>query len=85
MQKENPSPPENPQNQTSTQEADPQNPPVEKDIDLNALFPEEEETDLNELFPNMEMKRLLKKISKNKKDLQTMTHRVTEETNPESD
>lgn len=85
MQEENPPTSENPQNQTSTQEADPQNPPVEKDIDLNALFPEEGETDLNELFPNMEMKRLLKKISKNKKDLRNMTHRVAEGTNPESD
>ncbi len=50
--------------------------PVE-DIDLNAIFPDEE-TDLNELFPEQEMKHLLKKAQKNKKDLNNMRDRFAD-------
>ena len=49
----------------------------EDEIDLNQVFPEEE-TDLNELFPDQEMKTLLKKVQKNKKDLNTMRDRFSE-------
>ena len=41
---------------------------AEEEIDLNHLFPGEE-TDLNELFPDQEMRALLKKVQRNKKDL----------------
>jgi len=47
------------------------------EIDLNQVFPEEE-TDLNELFPEDEMRSLLKKVQKNKKDLNTMRDRFSE-------
>jgi hypothetical protein len=50
---------------------------LEDEIDLNQVFPEEK-TDLNELFPEMEMKCLLKKVQKNKKDLNTMRDRFSE-------
>ena len=49
----------------------------EDEIDLNLVFPEEE-TDLNELFPDLEMKSLLKKVQKNKKDLNTMRDRFSD-------
>lgn len=49
----------------------------EDEIDLNQVFPEEE-TDLNELFPDSEMRNLLKKVQKNKKDLNTMRDRFSE-------
>ena len=52
-------------------------PALEDDIDLNLVFPEEE-SDLNELFPEMEMKHLLKKMQKNKKDLNTMRDRFAD-------
>ena len=48
-----------------------------EDIDLNKVFPGEE-TDLNELFPDLEMKSLLKKVQKNKKDLNTMRDRFSD-------
>ena len=81
MQEENHSTSNNSQNQTPEGLA--QNLPVEKEIDLNALFPGEE-TDLNALFPDGEMKHLLKKISKNKKDLVSITQNFTvEETDAE--
>ena len=54
----------------------------EKEIDLNLLFPEEG-NDLNQLFPEAEMKDLLKKISKNKKDLHLMVDRFTEISEPD--
>ena len=50
---------------------------LEGKIDLNQVFPEEE-TDLNELFPDLEMKSLLKKVQKNKKDLNTMRDRFSD-------
>ena len=50
----------------------------EKEIDLNSLFPEAE-TDLNSLFPDEEMKRFLKGLSRNKKDLLTLNERFIEE------
>jgi hypothetical protein len=50
----------------------------EKEIDLNHLFPEED-TDLNSLFPDEDIKRLLKSISRNKKDLHTIKDRISEE------
>jgi len=54
-------------------------PEAENDaIDLNHLFPGED-TDLNELFPDEDIKRLLKNISKNKKDLSAIKERISEE------
>ena len=50
----------------------------EHQIDLNEVFPEEE-SDLNDLFPDEEIRRLLKKVQRNKKDLHTMTDRFTDE------
>ena len=52
--------------------------PAKKEIDLNILFPEEG-GDLNALFEDDEIKRLLKNISKNKKDLHSMKDRISEE------
>lgn len=54
----------------------------EKEVDLNILFPGEG-NDLNQLFPEAEMKELLKKVSKNKKDLHLMVDRFTEITEPD--
>ena len=53
----------------------------EKEIDLNALFPNET-NDLNTLFPDIETKELLKKIRKNKKDIESMKQRFDEEIGP---
>ena len=50
---------------------------AEEEIDLNHLFPEEE-TDLNELFPEQEMRSLLKKVQRNKKDLGKMKDRFSD-------
>ena len=47
---------------------------VPEEIDLNPLFPEEE-TDLNALFPEQDMRVLLKKIQRSKKDLVRMQDR----------
>jgi hypothetical protein len=52
--------------------------PDEKDIDLNALFPDSK-TDLNSLFPDAEVKHLLKKIIKNKKDMGSIKERLATE------
>ena len=49
----------------------------EEEIDLNPLFPEEE-TDLNALFPETELRSLLKKVQRNKKDLGKMKDRFSE-------
>jgi hypothetical protein len=49
----------------------------EEEIDLNHLFPGEE-TDLNELFPEKEMRSLLKKVQRNKKDLGKMKDRFSD-------
>ncbi|UCD10904.1 MAG: hypothetical protein JSU88_09530 [Nitrospinaceae bacterium] len=56
----------------------------ELEIDLNHLFPGEE-TDLNVLFPDEDIKRLLKNISKNKKDLHAIKERISDENVPASD
>jgi len=64
--------------QTPGQADAPTRQPVEREIDLNAVFPDEK-GDLNALFPDADMKRLLKKISHNKKDIQTMTRNFAEE------
>jgi hypothetical protein len=53
----------------------------EKEIDLNVLFPDET-TDLNTLFPDVETRELLKKIRKNKKDIESMKQRFDEEIEP---
>ena len=53
-------------------------PKIEKEVDLNAIFSEEEK-DLNALFPDSEMKELLKKICRNKKDIRQMTVRFEDE------
>jgi hypothetical protein len=53
----------------------------EKEIDLNVLFPEET-NDLNTLFPDVETRELLKKIRKNKKDIESMKQRFDEEIEP---
>ncbi len=50
---------------------------AEEKIDLNPLFPEEE-ADLNELFPEQELRSLLKKVQRNKKDLGKMKDRFSE-------
>ena len=50
---------------------------AEEEIDLNHLFPGEE-TDLNELFPEQEMRALLKKVQRNKKDLGKMKDRFSD-------
>ena len=50
----------------------------EQAIDLNELFPDAE-TDLNNLFPDDEVKHLLKKIIKNKKDMGLIKKRLTTE------
>ena len=52
--------------------------PFPTEIDLNELFPQSD-TDLNDLFPDEETRMLLKKVQKNKKDLQIMTDRFMEE------
>ena len=57
-------------------EADPST-EAEEEIDLNHLFPGEE-TDLNELFPEKEMRSLLKKVQRNKKDLGKMKDRFSD-------
>ena len=53
----------------------------EKEIDLNVLFPEET-NDLNTLFPDVETRELLKKIRKNKKDIESMKQRLDEDIGP---
>ena len=50
----------------------------EPEVDLNELFPDEE-NDLNNLFPDEEIKLLLKKIQRNKKDLNSMADRFVED------
>ena len=52
--------------------------PVEKEIDLNLLFPDSE-TDLNALFPDADIKHLLKSVTKNKKDLHSLKERFIQE------
>ena len=52
--------------------------PFPTEIDLNQLFPQSDK-DLNDLFPDEEMKLLLKKMQRNKKDLHIMTDRFLEE------
>jgi hypothetical protein len=50
----------------------------EPEVDLNEIFPDEK-SDLNELFPDEEIKLLLKKVQRNKKDLHTMTDRFADD------
>jgi hypothetical protein len=52
--------------------------PDAQGIDLNELFPDAE-TDLNSLFPDVEVKHLLKKIIKNKKDMGSIKERLANE------
>jgi hypothetical protein len=52
--------------------------PVEKEIDLNLLFPDFE-ADLNALFPDADIKHLLKSVTKNKKDLHSLKERFLDE------
>ncbi|QPJ64455.1 MAG: hypothetical protein G3M78_03200 [Candidatus Nitrohelix vancouverensis] len=56
----------------------------EQQIDLNLIFPDEER-DLNALFPDEESRQLLKHITKNKKDLNTLKERFKEENNLEEE
>ena len=49
-----------------------------KEIDLNELFPETE-INLNELFPEVEVKHLLKRIMKNKNDMNLIKERLSTE------
>ena len=53
-------------------------PKEEEEIDLNTLYPEED-GDLNALFPEQEIKNLLKKIQKSKKDLGRMKDRFVQD------
>ncbi len=69
---------QNPSESNVSQGEDGKTPP-EKEIDLNALFPDET-NDLNTLFPDVETKELLKKIYKNRKDIESMNQRFEEET-----
>ena len=63
----------------STQEKlDQDEPSHEKEIDLNELFPETE-INLNELFPDAEVKHLLKRIMKNKNDMNLIKERLSTE------
>ena len=52
--------------------------PVEKEIDLNLLFPDSQ-ADLNALFPDEDIKHLLKSVTKNKKDLHSLKERFLQE------
>ncbi|MFQ5451623.1 MAG: hypothetical protein ACE5E9_13430 [Nitrospinaceae bacterium] len=54
----------------------------EKEIDLNALFPGAE-NDLNALFPDDEIKHLLKRVRKNKKELHQLKDRFLQENDPQ--
>lgn len=78
---ESPQPPLDAENQQTPAEvpaaAEAELPAPEEDIDLNTVFPDEE-TDLNELFPELEMKHLLQKAQKNKKDLDAMRDRFSD-------
>jgi hypothetical protein len=58
--------------------------PVEKEIDLNLLFPDSE-ADLNKLFPDEDIKHLLKSVTKNKKDLHSLKDRFLQENETEDD
>lgn len=58
--------------------------PVEKEIDLNILFPDSE-TDLNALFPDADIKHLLKSVTRNKKDLHSLKERFLQENETEDD
>lgn len=58
--------------------------PVEKEIDLNLLFPDSE-TDLNALFPDADIKHLLKSVTRNKKDLHSLKERFLQENETEDD
>jgi len=58
--------------------------PVEKEIDLNLLFPDFE-ADLNALFPDADIKHLLKSVTKNKKDLHSLKERFLEENETEDE
>ena len=63
----------------SMQEETPLEKHLEKQtIDLNELFPDAD-TDLNNLFPDDEVKRLLKNIIKNKKDMGLIKERLATE------
>ncbi len=53
--------------------------PRQEDIDLNEMFPKEEQ-DLNELFPEKELKTLLHKVHKSKKDLSKINDRFLDDT-----
>jgi hypothetical protein len=58
--------------------------PVEKEIDLNLLFPDSE-ADLNALFPDEDIKHLLKSVTKNKKDLHSLKERFLLENEADED
>jgi hypothetical protein len=58
--------------------------PVEKEIDLNLLFPDAE-ADLNALFPDEDIKHLLKSVTKNKKDLHSLKERFVQENETDDD
>jgi hypothetical protein len=70
--------------QEAAGEPPPANEPLEKEIDLNSIFPDAEH-DLNALFPDMEIKTLLKKINKDKKDLHSLKDRFLLENETEDD
>ncbi|VAX32584.1 hypothetical protein MNBD_NITROSPINAE05-112 [hydrothermal vent metagenome] len=58
--------------------------PVEKEIDLNLLFPDSE-ADLNALFPDEDIRHLLKSVTKNKKDLHSLKERFLQENETDED
>ena len=53
----------------------------DKEIDLNVLFPNET-NDLNSLFPDEETRELLKKVKKNKKDMESMIQTFDDDSEP---
>jgi len=52
--------------------------PVPEETDLNDLFPEAGQ-DLNDLFPEKELRTLLRKVHKSKKDLHKITTRFVDD------
>ncbi|NIQ02081.1 MAG: hypothetical protein GWM98_18115, partial [Nitrospinaceae bacterium] len=68
--------------ETQTAPASEETSPEEEteEIDLNHLFPDEDK-DLNDLFPEPELRTLLKKVQRNKKDLNRMKGRFSENFN----
>ncbi len=57
---------------------------VDKDIDLNTLFPDTD-LDINKLFPDIKIKRLIKGIEKDKRDIRRFITDLKESNKYESE